>query len=71
MNWKLLAKKQLFLHKTMENTVISGSKPTVVAPFSGNELRQWTPEELISFEDGITGGFNASKIKEPTCKLLE
>jgi hypothetical protein len=66
MNWRLLAKKQLVLHEIMENTVISGSKPTVVAPFSGNELRQWTPEELISFEDGITGGINATKIMETT-----
>jgi hypothetical protein len=71
MNWKLLAKKQLFLHKIMKKTVVSGAKPTVVAPISMNALRQWTPDELIAFEDGITGGFNASKIKEPTCKLLE
>jgi len=55
----------------MKKTVVSGAKPTVVAPISMNALRQWTPDELIAFEDGITGGFNASKIKEPTCKLLE
>ena len=49
----------------MENTVISRSKPTVVAPFSGNELRQWTPDELISFEDDIALEFNSGNIKAP------
>jgi pyruvate dehydrogenase E1 component alpha subunit len=49
----------------MENIVISESKPTVVAPFSGNELRQWTPEELISFEDDIALEFNSGNIQAP------
>ena len=71
MNWRLLAKKQLVLHEIMKNTLTSEVKPTGVAPFSGNAIREWNPEELIAFEDDITGGFNASKIKEPTCKLLE
>ena len=65
MNWRLLAKKQLVLHEIMKNTLTSEVKPTGVAPFSGNAIREWNPEELIAFEDDIAVEFNFRRIKAP------
>ncbi len=42
-----------------ESTATTVSKPVT------NDLPQWTPRELIAFEENIAAEFNASKIKAP------